>query len=343
MFILLLLPFCQFTHETEIYIPLFAGNVVVSDDGKVFLLNQREGEVHAFEGDRLVRTFGRKGKGPGEFFRPAKMSVDGDGLFIHDMDKMHQFDLNGAFIRTVRLPEPFLLLERVTGKWVGNTGAMLSDGDIEFMAYDPGIRGGEPFFVAPDGLRQRGKHRLFHTTPKLMVDRKGEQVIVVEFEAFKVHVFDGATLRHTHTIEKDVRPMAMDRDWAKERIASRESGDDFPGKMPTLIPDYFPQIRKVALSPENHLLIFRWAPDPNRPERLVFDLAGRPAKSVIQSMAGAARVLGVVGDRAIVSTFNDGVGHLHYVAWDEVDAFAAKHPIVFDLDVLLPPLPEKPQ
>lgn len=342
MMLLLLLPLCQFTRQVDIYIPLFQGNVAVSEAGSVFLLDQREGKVHVFDRDQWVLTFGRKGDGPGEFHRPARLSTEGGFLYVHDMDRIHQFGLEGGFVKTIRLPEPFLLLERVIGGWAGHTSPILSDGEIEFKGFGERIRNGETFFIAPDGTREKGKHRLFQTSPRLMVDRMQQVIIVVEFESFKIHIFDGKTKSHLRTIEKRFEPLAIDRKWAAKRIAGYEKGDPFPGRIQTLVPDHFPQIRKVTVSPENHLLVFRWAPGPDRPDRLVFSLEGKNAASAIKTMEGAARVLGVVNGKAIVSTFNDEIGRLHLVPFAEVDAFVAHNPLVFDMDVLFPRLPPKP-
>lgn len=78
-------------------------------DGSFFRSAAAEGLVHKFDASgKLVKTFGRKGQGPGDLQMPGALDVlDGKTLVVTDAgnNRLSLFDLEGIFLKTVKLGE----------------------------------------------------------------------------------------------------------------------------------------------------------------------------------------------------------------------------------------------
>jgi len=115
----------------------FVGITAVSSDeqGRIFVSNQREGEVRVFAPDgTFLFSFGRRGSGPGEFdsnfWGWFRVAPHGDYLTVEDLPRLRVFDRQGVFVRSLDL-QPFGLLQRRTGStlgpvhWFPETGRLL--------------------------------------------------------------------------------------------------------------------------------------------------------------------------------------------------------------------------
>jgi hypothetical protein len=83
--------------------------MTMSEDGTIFVADRQAGRVVAFSSDgAFLRTYGRRGQGPGEFGFPLLLEVIDDTLWAQDLsgDRTHVFSLDGSFLRTVGIPGP---------------------------------------------------------------------------------------------------------------------------------------------------------------------------------------------------------------------------------------------
>jgi hypothetical protein len=88
------------------------GGLDVDDAGRIYVTDLEECCVRVFDPEgKLIRTFGRKGQGPGEFHQPFFVSVCAathEVLVTDFMFGMHLFDMEGHFIRKVGTERPFM-------------------------------------------------------------------------------------------------------------------------------------------------------------------------------------------------------------------------------------------
>ncbi|MCP4153209.1 MAG: 6-bladed beta-propeller [bacterium] len=93
------------------------GQMLVADDGTLYVQDTKHRQHYIFDSQgAFVKTFGKRGEGPGEIRRidEEEMFLVGDKLIISDSGKIHYFDLNGEFIRSAvntsmrRMPQLFL-------------------------------------------------------------------------------------------------------------------------------------------------------------------------------------------------------------------------------------------
>ena len=86
---------------------------MVLPDGRIATLNAGSHELRIYDGNgRLLRRTGRRGEGPGEFRRPARLYQLADTLAVYDagLDRMSLYTLTGDFVGVREL-------ERTAGKF----------------------------------------------------------------------------------------------------------------------------------------------------------------------------------------------------------------------------------
>ena len=89
---------------------VFSGTttLVVDSEGNMYVNDPRDWQVKVFDkSGNLVRKFGKKGSGPGEFNEPVAIAMGGDDLYIFDTGhkKMIVLTLDGTYKREVRFPD----------------------------------------------------------------------------------------------------------------------------------------------------------------------------------------------------------------------------------------------
>ncbi|MCB1049094.1 MAG: hypothetical protein H6510_08640 [Acidobacteria bacterium] len=93
----------------EVFEPLDRREIVVSQQGEVFLLDRTNCLIHPYspQGEALP-VFGGKGQGPGELVRPLQIQINGQKIMVFDFNgglTFHVFSLDGTFLETQKQPE----------------------------------------------------------------------------------------------------------------------------------------------------------------------------------------------------------------------------------------------
>ena len=130
----------------------FIGGAAFAADGSIFVTDKHERRVGHYTRDgTLIRHFGRKGAGPGEFLAPSHVSVFGDHVYVLDeaLGRIIAFDSTGRYQRSVAAPESEMIsdisslqshslamtLSLEAGsplQWVDSTGARTDAGLDDF-------------------------------------------------------------------------------------------------------------------------------------------------------------------------------------------------------------------
>jgi WD40 repeat protein len=99
----------EFGMDTDWLDPVFykLSSIVVSKDGSIFASISNQHKICKFDlNGKFLKTFSRKGQGPGDTYYPSKLSIlDGKYLVVSEYStnrRISIFDLKGKFYRLVR-------------------------------------------------------------------------------------------------------------------------------------------------------------------------------------------------------------------------------------------------
>jgi len=98
------------TDWNALFYSLFC-DMVVAPDGTFFIASSRQHKIFKFDHDgNLVKSFGREGQGPGDFYRPDNLSIlDGKLLVVGEYastQRISLFDLEGNFKKVLKTSRP---------------------------------------------------------------------------------------------------------------------------------------------------------------------------------------------------------------------------------------------
>jgi len=78
--------------------------MVIDQKGNIYSFFRNEHFIFKTDkAGRFIKRISQKGQGPGDLFRPWKMKIKGDKLFVLDAIAMSVFSLEGTFIRKFRI------------------------------------------------------------------------------------------------------------------------------------------------------------------------------------------------------------------------------------------------
>jgi sugar lactone lactonase YvrE len=173
-------------------------DVMVAPNGDIFVTDGHGGETNArimkFTKDgKFIKTWGKKGAGPGEFNIPHSLALDAAGrLFVADRgnNRIQIFDQDGGFIAQWKQ------FGRPSGLFIDRDGLLYSTDSESDAARNPGFRRGVTIGSAKDG-----KVTAFIPEPTPATEGRdgGESVAVDEAG----HVFVG--MNSTRTVERYVK------------------------------------------------------------------------------------------------------------------------------------------
>jgi len=82
-------------------------NFDMDDQGNLYILDREKCIIHKYDRDfNFIKAFGRKGKGPGEFWLPGLINVRKDTLYLSNWTSLRviKYDLNGNYLEDKIFP-----------------------------------------------------------------------------------------------------------------------------------------------------------------------------------------------------------------------------------------------
>jgi len=139
----------------------FVADVAFGPDSTIYVLDGMNAEVRVFDLDgKHLRTFGRKGQGPGEFQLPNRLAVSDEYVRVNDppQGRIVWFTLDGQHVETSRSPGAELGLTAVLplrhGIWLGAKDSRITTHGVEPLI------GGSRAYVARHGAAFRASNAL---------------------------------------------------------------------------------------------------------------------------------------------------------------------------------------
>ena len=309
--------------DTGIFQPLHQDQVVLGENGRVYVLDKRESHIKVFseQGIRLA-SFSRKGRGPGEMMFPNRIFLASAEIILHDFGNgtAARFDLDGNYLSQVKVPTDVSWFVKVVNGWVFGTwryvlniedpgGLFWCDDQFEnretLLAL--GSQNGSNHTIAPLNLDHAIPFNPAVDRPFLIADPSGRRVFLLHRGTpFTISVFDPVTKNLLRKIEKKWRRLPFNHDWGHMvlRQNNQRPQQGMQLKFKPNFPEYFPHAKSLQFM-DNRLFLRMWTADADKYHRLVvLDDKGEQQTALIPAKE-MARIGGVAGNHVLVFTFDE--------------------------------------
>ena len=234
----------------------FLNSIAVDDSGNIYTLDPKEIKIRVFNTKgKLLRTFGRRGQGPGEFSGPGGIKVMPDGvLVVYDVLSLRftYLTLNGKFLKTVSVNKLPMGSVRIDSRGFvyqykrGRGNKMVE----ELIKYDPDLNPIMKFHSFEKTRKQRVRNPFpegYHFDIS-----KDDNLIWILSSTYDIHVVDpnGKTVKR---ILRDHDPVKI-TDSEKERIKKEESSIPAPLQIKLEFPECYPVVSRLLI--DNHDRIY---------------------------------------------------------------------------------------
>lgn len=207
--------------------------MLASDDGTLYLNDEANGTDYIFGPDgRFIRSFAKRGEGPGEVQRHGRFFFAGDKVIIPDVGRIHYFTREGQYLTTVNKdcePHAFIDENRVIDAPL--SAVFLPEGKGKITLCD--LRSGKDTVVSEFSAFEGGVARggggavadvivpVF--SPLMTIGYSGDRLYWGMSDRYRINVTDLAGT--------DITSFSVDR--KKTRVSKSEKRDYFKtGRMP---------------------------------------------------------------------------------------------------------------
>ena len=212
------------------------GDMCVGPDGRIYVADMKSSEIRIFDkSGKFIRTFGRKGQGPGEFILILRLSFcySTNELFVQDRMRGLFFDPNGNYLRSIplRINNPAVLIDAM-GNLRGIVQVKEKNGDKEELKFfdEKGV---------PNKILARTPihDNLNPFQPAITWCIRRDGTIIEGYPdnfEFRIHNLDGTVARQ---IFKDSDPIEVTSEWRDAFLKDRRLSAR-PYRLPRFQPAY---------------------------------------------------------------------------------------------------------
>jgi hypothetical protein len=269
--------------ESADYVFATISSVAVSDDGTIFVLDQKDWNVKVFDRDgKFLRTFGKAGEGPGEFSMPRSIHFTArDEVVVVEMNRrLSFFKMSGEFVRTVSAGTLNFMDARPDSK--GNFFVYLlameeANPRYELRKVDGGLKDLFAVESSPMPNTERDGFNPFFPVLRWAL-LPGDRVVcgyAVKYE-FRIHDAAGRIVRK---IQMDPDPVPI----SKEDIDERTKGTPPALRQTMKIPKYYPAFRYIVTDDEDRIFVLTWERPPDR-KGFYFDVFDREGRYIVRTV-----------------------------------------------------------
>jgi hypothetical protein len=248
----------------------------VDDQGAIFALDMRKTLVSVFsETGKYLRSFGRRGQGPGEFQTPFFISLAPSGqVLVGEMSRLSFFDHSGTFLMSRdNSVEPLAFVKFLDGGAAVGTRMILDEKNprYEFVLCGSDLKS-KAILSSSSMPNPSGKFSLFRSVIRGDVLGGHEIVLGSGEDGYRLSVFD-ATGRLVRKIENEYNPVPV-TDLDIERQMKQHG---FQSRDEITYPHDLPPILWVYADRDGRVYVSTWQRDPGSGVSLfnIFDPEGR--------------------------------------------------------------------
>jgi hypothetical protein len=228
---------------------------------------------------KLLKKFGRRGEGPGEFSSDLDINILKEKIMIESQGKLSFYSLKGDLIKEMRRSPKYRKLKILEDRYVASGGILSNDVYHNIaIILDADFNEIKTFYQ--DEARyhqQKQKTRLASTW---IFDVSEKKCFIVGSHDFKIDVFNknGDSLYTISPKYEKVKISQEDIDAWFNRIKRRLGLDRYDlAKKIVRWPEFFPAIRDLMVD-NGHVYVITYRRQQEKNEFFIYDLDGKLAK-----------------------------------------------------------------
>jgi len=208
--------------------------IYISEDVTIFIYSMKD--------FKLIKKFGKKGEGPGEFNRFATITPLKDKLLINSMNKISYYTKDGEYLKEMKVKGGFSFLYQPLGDNYIGRGVGQKDGTryVSINLYDKNLNKTKTLLNQEDDNQfTKGSLKILNSTLSYMT--YNDKLYLVNGSDFEIKVFD-KTAKEIFVIK---------RDYKRRKFTSEDKEDIYEViKTNPQSKQYFEFIKKMAVFPK---------------------------------------------------------------------------------------------
>lgn len=261
-------------------------NSMTVEGNQLFIIEKETVFLYSMKDFKLVKTFGRKGEGPGEFGYTPTLRVYPEFLVFNSFGKILYFSRNGEFIKEKRSPSTFSFsFEPMGDKFVGfkvkmNQETQKSTTVITF--FDKDLKAIKELATRERQLFRQsgGKIEVNGVSDHFGFDVWGERIFVADTtKGFYIEVINSSGDK-LYEIKKEYQKMKVSEEYKKDfwkRMEANPTFRTFKDRIKVVFRDYFPAFRNTTIKNGKMYVVCFEKKDKNN-LIIVMDLKGKILK-----------------------------------------------------------------
>jgi hypothetical protein len=247
-------------------------NLICINEGAVLFLY----DLNDF---KLLKKFGRRGEGPGEFSSDLDINILKEKIMIESQGKLSFYSLKGDLIKEMRRSPKYRRLKILEDRYVASSGILSKDVYHNVAKIlDADFNELKTFYHDEAMYHQKKQGTNYASTWDFDVSEK--KCFIVGSSDFKIDVFNknGDSLYTISPPYKRVKfPQEFIDAWFK-RIKRRRGMNFYEyAKKKVRWPEFFPAIRDLMVD-NGHVYVITWRKKEQEHEFFIFDLEGKLVK-----------------------------------------------------------------
>jgi hypothetical protein len=226
-----------------------------------------------------VKTFGRKGEGPGEFKDFGCPQIISDSIMVSSVRKVSFFDFSGNLVKESKTKHSSSYTRKIKDKYISES--LHKEKDDFYISYDllgPDFVKEKSFYKGKWSIHMSGKRDLFEI---YFYDVHDNKIVFAHREGFKIGISD-QNGNSIHTIKLEPRRIPFTDEDMKNIFTEMEADPKQKGfvqslKKRSIKPDYFPAIRECRVA-NGKIYVITYLKEKEQSECYIFNMKGEQLK-----------------------------------------------------------------
>lgn len=302
---------------------------IIVNHTKLFITEDEFIYIYSLEDFELLKKFGKKGQGPGEFLTmPAiniKIYIQNDYLFVNSISKLSIFTKSGEYVKEIRAPMPDFEYQPLGKMFVGSS--VIMEDKVQYLTinlYDANFEKKKEIYRQKSPFQPQsfiyGFNPLTQSESFIKFYSRYDKIFVNDENGI-IHVFS-PTGKELFSIKHDYNKLkVIDKykeevyDFYKSHPGTKMLFDKIKSKMK--FPKYFPVIRDYKVA-DNKVYVLPYVKKNGKNCFYVFDMRGNLLKKipVIIKEENILKLFpySIKDDKVYQLVENDGKWELHIIS-----------------------------